>query len=73
MASTSFPDDAGAHRVRRAALAWGLALAAAGVALAALGYGSRDADSRLYATMAARMSTAAAPGWIAPEFPPAGT
>lgn len=70
MASSTLPDVAGAHRVRNATLAWVLALAAAGAALAALEYGSRDADSRLYATMAARMSTAAAPGWIAPEFPP---
>lgn len=47
-----------------------LALAAGWAALAALGYGSRDADSRLYATIAARMSTAPASGWIAPDFPP---
>lgn len=70
MASPTHPDVADAHRARHAALAWLLALAAGWAALAALGYGSRDADSRLYATMAARMSTAAAPCWIAPEFPP---
>jgi len=47
-----------------------LALAAGVVALAALGYRARDADSRLYAEMAALMSEAPAAGWIAPEFPP---
>jgi hypothetical protein len=51
-------------------VAWVLALAVGLAALAALGYGSRDADSRLYAEMAARMSAAPAAGWIAPEFPP---
>jgi len=34
-------------------VAWVLALAAGLLALAALGYGSRDADSRLYAEIAA--------------------
>ncbi len=56
--------------MRRAALAWVLVLAAGWGLLGALAYGSRDADSRLYATIAARMSVAAAPGWIAPECPP---
>jgi 4-amino-4-deoxy-L-arabinose transferase-like glycosyltransferase len=50
--------------------AWLLALAAAWLALAALGYSSRDADSRLYAEIAARMSDAPAESWIAPEAPP---
>ena len=51
-------------------VAWGLALAAGVAALAAVGYGARDADSRLYAEMAARMSESPAAGWIAPDFPP---
>ena len=55
---------------RSGLVAWALALAAGVAALAALGYGSRDADSRLYAEMAARMSAAPAAGWIAPDFPP---
>ncbi len=55
---------------RSGLVAWGLALAAGVAALAALGYGARDADSRLYAEMAARMSAAPAVGWIAPDFPP---
>ena len=55
---------------RRSFVYWGLALAVGVAALAALGYGSRDADSRLYAEMAARMSAAPAVGWIAPDFPP---
>jgi hypothetical protein len=50
--------------------AWVAALAAGWTALAALGYGSRDADSRLYAEIAARMSAARPAGWIAPDFPP---
>jgi 4-amino-4-deoxy-L-arabinose transferase-like glycosyltransferase len=40
------------------------------VALVVLDCRSRDADSRLYAEMAARMSTAPPSGWIAPDFPP---
>lgn len=55
---------------RRAALAWLLVLAAGWAALAALGYGARDADSRLYAEISARMSLAPPAGWIAPDFPP---
>ncbi len=49
---------------------WVLALASAWVALAALNYRTRDADSRLYAEMAARMSLAPVAAWIAPDFPP---
>jgi 4-amino-4-deoxy-L-arabinose transferase-like glycosyltransferase len=55
---------------RREALSWLLALAAGWGALAALDYRARDADSRLYAEIAARMSKAPAAGWIAPDFPP---
>jgi 4-amino-4-deoxy-L-arabinose transferase-like glycosyltransferase len=51
-------------------VAWAIVLAAGWLALVALGYGTRDADSRLYAEMAARMSEAPAAGWIAPDFPP---
>lgn len=55
---------------RRAALSWLLVLAAGWAALGALHYGARDADSRLYAQISARMATAAPAGWIAPDFPP---
>ena len=51
-------------------VAWVLVLAAGWVALATLGYRTRDADSRLYAEIVARMSEAPAASWIAPEFPP---
>jgi 4-amino-4-deoxy-L-arabinose transferase-like glycosyltransferase len=54
----------------RGALAWVLALLAAWVALAAVGYRARDPDSRLYAEISARMAGAPPAGWIAPEFPP---
>jgi 4-amino-4-deoxy-L-arabinose transferase-like glycosyltransferase len=55
---------------RSGPVAWVLVLAAAWAALPALGYRTRDPDSRLYAEIAARMSEAPAPGWIAPDFPP---
>ncbi len=55
---------------RSGTVAWVLVLAAAWVALAALQYRTRDADSRLYADIVAGMSPARAAGWIAPEFPP---
>ena len=61
---------AGRRWAFQAAVAWGLALVAGSVALVVFDSSSRDADSRLYAEMAARMSTAPAPGWIAPDFPP---
>jgi hypothetical protein len=54
----------------RGALAWGLALAAGWVLLAAVHYRARDPDSRLYAEISARMAEAPGAGWIAPEFPP---
>jgi 4-amino-4-deoxy-L-arabinose transferase-like glycosyltransferase len=56
---------------RRAGLvAWVAALAAGWIALAAVDYGARDADSRLYAQIVARMARSPLSGWIAPEFPP---
>jgi 4-amino-4-deoxy-L-arabinose transferase-like glycosyltransferase len=56
---------------RRAGLvAWVAALAFGWIALGAVGYGARDADSRLYAQIAARMARAPLSGWVAPEFPP---
>jgi hypothetical protein len=55
---------------RQRTVAWLLALAAVWLSIAALGYRARDADSRLYAEMAARMAEAPTAGWIAPEFPP---
>jgi hypothetical protein len=60
------------RRIHEEALAWVLALAAGSIALVAFDCRTRDPDSRLYAEMAARMSTAPAPGWIAPYFPPGG-
>jgi hypothetical protein len=56
-------------RRRPALVAWTLVLSGGWAALAALGYHTRDADSRLYAEMAARMSEGPAAGWIAPDFP----
>ena len=64
--------SANRRRVHEEALAWVLALAAGSIALVAFDCRTRDPDSRLYADMAARMSTAPAPGWIAPDFPPDG-
>jgi hypothetical protein len=55
---------------RSGLLAWLAALVLGCAALAALAYRARDADSRLYAEIAARMSVAPARGWIAPDFPP---
>jgi hypothetical protein len=55
---------------RRAVVAWVVALALGWWAIAALGLGSRDADSRLYAQMAAELSRRPAAEWIAPLFPP---
>jgi 4-amino-4-deoxy-L-arabinose transferase-like glycosyltransferase len=52
------------------ALAWLGALVLSAAALAALGYRARDADSRLYSEIAARMSTEPPSQWIAPTFPP---
>jgi hypothetical protein len=47
-----------------------LALAAGWAGLAAVAYRARDADSRLYAEIAARMAAAPVSRWIAPDFPP---
>lgn len=55
---------------RRALLAWALVLAATWIVLVALDYSTRDADSRLYSEIAARMSETPVSDWIAPEFPP---
>jgi hypothetical protein len=60
----------GGRRAAVEVVAWVLALAAGWAALVALDYGARDADSRLYAEIAARMSVAPASEWIAPDFPP---
>lgn len=57
-------------RFERTWRAWAVALAAGWLALAATGYRARDADSRLYAEISARMKDAPAARWIAPEFPP---
>jgi len=46
------------------------ALVLSALALVALGYQSRDADSRLYSEIAARMAPLPAAQWIAPRFPP---
>lgn len=53
-----------------ATLAWLAALALGAMALAALGYQARDADSRLYSELAARMAAEPLSHWIAPSFPP---
>jgi 4-amino-4-deoxy-L-arabinose transferase-like glycosyltransferase len=55
---------------RIATIAWLAALLLSALALAALGYQARDADSRLYAEIAARMASQPWSRWIAPAFPP---
>lgn len=60
----------GPRWARVEAFSWLLALLVGWSALATLHYRARDADSRLYAEIAARMSKAPAAGWIAPDFPP---
>jgi len=55
---------------RAPALAWMGALVLSALALAALGYQARDADSRLYSEIAARMAPLPVAQWIAPRFPP---
>lgn len=62
----TLPPDLGRHR---GLVSWALVLAAGWLALAALSYRARDADSRLYAEIVARMAQAPAAGWIAPDFP----
>ncbi len=56
--------------LRAEALAWLAALVVSALALALLGYQARDADSRLYSEIAARMSSQPSAQWIAPRFPP---
>ena len=56
--------------LRLETLAWGAALAVAALVLALQGYEARDADSRLYAEIAARMAGQPVSGWIAPTLPP---
>jgi len=46
------------------------ALVLSALALVALGYQARDADSRLYSEIAARLAPLPAAQWIAPRFPP---
>ncbi len=53
-----------------AAAAWAAALVVVAVVLPLLSYGTRDADSRLYAEIAARMSREPVAHWIAPTWPP---
>ncbi len=53
-----------------ASVAWLAVLGLGAMALAALGYQARDADSRLYSELAARMAAEPLPHWIAPRFPP---
>jgi 4-amino-4-deoxy-L-arabinose transferase-like glycosyltransferase len=57
-------------RLRVPTLAWLAALVLSALALAALGYQARDADSRLYSEIAAQMAAGPVPRWIAPTFPP---
>jgi hypothetical protein len=57
-------------RPSRALLAWGTALAIVWIALPALDFASRDADSVLYAQLASRLSGESFDRWMAPEWPP---
>jgi hypothetical protein len=50
--------------------AWIAALAVVAVVLPLVSYGTRDADSRLYAEISARLSSRPLARWIAPEWPP---
>ena len=52
------------------AAAWLVALLLASTVLFAVGYRTRDADSRLYAEIASHMAQSPFAAWIAPEFPP---
>jgi 4-amino-4-deoxy-L-arabinose transferase-like glycosyltransferase len=54
---------------RTRTLAWITVLVLSAVALAALGYEARDADSRLYSEIASRMAAEPLSLWIAPSFP----
>ncbi len=54
----------------RAVLAWGAALTIVWMALPAVDFASRDADSVLYAQLASRLSEEPLDRWIAPEWPP---
>jgi 4-amino-4-deoxy-L-arabinose transferase-like glycosyltransferase len=53
-----------------ATVAWLAALLSSALILVALDYRVRDADSRLYSDIAARMAPLPASQWIAPQFPP---
>jgi 4-amino-4-deoxy-L-arabinose transferase-like glycosyltransferase len=52
------------------ASAWIAALVVVAVILPLLSYGTRDADSRLYAEISAQLATRPLARWIAPEWPP---
>lgn len=54
----------------REAAAWLAVLALAAAVMAARGYRTRDADSRLYAEIAAWLAERPDASWIAPQFPP---
>ena len=64
------PDHSVDGSERRALLWWALALATTWLVLGAMHYSTRDADSRLYSEIAARMSSTPVSRWIAPDFPP---
>lgn len=53
----------------RPLLLWGALLAVLGVLLASREYQTRDPDSVVYATIAARMAAAPVERWIAPDWP----
>ena len=64
------PTFAGAGQLWVEFLAWGMALLAAAAVLPLLDYQTRDADSLLYAEIAAQLSSEPLARWIAPEWPP---
>lgn len=70
MATGAAGSNPGPDRGYREVLSWAVALAVTWTALAVLGYGARDPDSRLYAEIAARTAAAPLSRWIAPDFPP---
>jgi hypothetical protein len=59
---------AGRSSPSRVVLVWLAAVAVASVLVLATGYQTRDADSRVYVTVAARLATAPAGQWIAPQW-----
>jgi hypothetical protein len=70
VATGTAASNPGTERGSPEVLSWAVALVVTWAALAALGFGARDPDSRLYAEIAARTAAAPLSQWITPDFPP---